>query len=308
MQFKSTISVRTRRAVAICLVGLHVGCRSLHDQGPAPSEVISCRDKWQQGLNAAQGGNWNEAETLFSSAVETYPNDERARQYYADALWRRGAHGDAVVHMTEAVRLSGNDPILLVRLGEMYLLLKRFDEATSQASAALARQPNLAIAWALQGDILRGQGHHQAALANYHRALSIRADFPRVQFTAAQILFHQKKPQPALTMLQSLIDATSQSESPDEVVHLEGLIYKSLGRYDDASHNLSLIVQRGRASVQILYELADAELRVGRRAHARWALQQALLQNPDHEASRSLLARISDAPQRTATMPSRARN
>ena len=294
--------------MAICLVGLHLGCRSLQDQGPAPSEVISCRDKWQQGLNAAQRMNWHEAETLFASAVETCPNDERARQYYADALWRRGAHDDGVVQMKEAVKLSGNDPMLLVRLGEMYLSLGRFDEATSQASTALARQPHLAVAWALQGDIHWARGNHQAALTKYHRALSIRPDFPRIQFSVAQILFQQNKPQQALTVLQAFIDATSQSETPDEVVQLEGLIYKSLGRYEDAVHNLSLIVKRGRASVKVLYELADAELRAGRHAHARWALQQALSKNPDHHASRRLLSQISSSPSRTATMPSHGRH
>jgi Flp pilus assembly protein TadD len=63
------------------------------------------------------------AEASFRQAVDASPQDERARGEYAQLLWKRGATTEAVRHMTEAVRLSGGSPKLLVELGEMQLAL-----------------------------------------------------------------------------------------------------------------------------------------------------------------------------------------
>ena len=294
-----------RHLIAFIFAAIQVvGCRTLYDKGPAPSEVISCRHKWQQGLEAAQRKQWYVAEKLFANAVETCPNDERARQYYAETLWRRGEREQALTQMSESVKLSGHDPSMSVRLGEMCMALGRHDQAVMHASHALARQAELSSAWALRGDIDRCCGKFDRALAHYHRALSVRPNYPRVQFAVARILYQQGESNQALVMLHALVDAEASEQIPVEVVHLEGLIYKSLARYDDAMRSFQAAAA-GQMDADLLFEMAEVELCAGRTVHAMEIIQRALVLNPHHQPSRALMVKIDQSHQRVANTISR---
>ena len=76
--------------------------------------------------------------------------------------------------MEEAVRLSGDDPDRLVRLGQMYRSRGDLSQASKQAAQAIAANPQLASAWALRGDVLLAQGSRSEALASFHRAYEPR--------------------------------------------------------------------------------------------------------------------------------------
>ena len=306
MRRNELFSSEVFRSASICVAVVATsGCLSLHDRGPASSELISCRHNWKQGLDAVQRGQWKQAETLFASAVESCPHDERARQYYADALWRRGAHDDAIEQMEKAVQLSGGDAQLVVGLGEMYLSVGDVEVAENCASEVLARQSDSAAAWALRGDIQWGRGQRNDALASYHRALSVRPQFPRIQFAVAQICYQQDRPQQGLVTLQQLIETTVREKVPKEVFRLEGLIYKSLGRYDDAVESFRTVVQSDRPNAQSFFELADVEFCADRYVDAHRSVYEALARDSTHEASRRLLEEIGLANQQATTKMTR---
>ena len=88
-------AVRPLLTVLVSLSMCSIGCRSL----PKSDDVISCRQQMHRGLDAMAKGNWLDAEAKFRSAVETYPEDERAREHFAEALWRRGASDEALLQM-----------------------------------------------------------------------------------------------------------------------------------------------------------------------------------------------------------------
>ena len=93
-----------------------LGCSGLSRRWQ-PDDVVFARQIAQRGMDAVDAGNWQRAEEFFAKAVEVCPVDERVQSRYAEALWRRGSRPEAVEHMKEAVRLSGGDPDLVVRLG-----------------------------------------------------------------------------------------------------------------------------------------------------------------------------------------------
>ena len=145
------------------------------------------------GINAAQQGQWREAEVFFSRACEMCPLDEQIRYHYAETLWQLGSLQPAVAHMEEAVRLSGGNAELVVRLGDMYLASGDLQRAALQAELAIQTNRQLASAWALRGDVLREMGHDEEALASYHRAMSYQSHYPRVQLATADIYGRQKR-------------------------------------------------------------------------------------------------------------------
>ena len=269
-----------------------LGCRALRCPGATDASLAAARQTSLQALDAQQRGQPEQAEVLFASAVEQCPTDERARHGYAQSLWQRGAQDEAVAHMEEAVRLSGSAPERLVELGEMYLYRGELRRAGQQADRAIAANPQLPAAWALRGQVQQALGQHDAALASFHRALSMRASYPEVQLAVAAIYGQQNRPQRALATLQTLADAFPAGQIPDEALIQEAFAYRALGRYQDAADKLALACQREGASAATFYELARTHLLAGDPTAARQAVDAALARDPQHPASQALAVEL----------------
>lgn len=266
------------------------GCQSF--ARPEVQDVVQSRQLSLSGMDAMHRGEWEEAEQMFTHAIEKSGTNQRARCCYAEALWRRGASQEAIVQMQEAVRLSGGDPALRVRVGEMHLARRELDAAASQATEAIRQNPRLASSWALRGDVLAQRNQPEAALASYHRALSYQPHFPRVQLATAEIYRQLQQPERALVALHALGDAYRPTEVPGKVVEMRGLAYKDLGRYEDASASLALAVDLGASSEDVMYQLGEAQMLAGRGNDARLTLLRVLQKNPQHAASHQLLSRL----------------
>ena len=289
---------RAVRLLLVAIVSLSVcsiGCRSFYQRRPKSDDVISCRQQMHRGLDAMAKGNWLDAEARFRSAVETYPEDERAREHFAEALWRRGASDEALLQMQEAARYSGDDPRLLVRLGEMFLARGALEEAQRRAEWATTVHPKLAIAWALRGDVEQRYGNIDLALNHYHRALSLQPQFPRVRLAVAWSYHWQDRPLRALATLNGFSADGITSSRPREVLYLEGLVFKSLGRHDDAVASLKECIKGGTVTADMLYQLADAAFMAGDPLQAQWAATEALRRQPQHDPSLQLIGKIETA-------------
>jgi len=296
----SRLTLSRKVTVVVLFAVWLAGCSTLTPRGPVAENVIAAQRLSQQGMEAVQQRQWDRAEAFFRRAVVTCPTDVRARQHYAQTLWHRGAVGDAITSMEEAVRLSGGDPVLLVSLGEMYLSRGDMGRAERRVERAIRANPALAEAWALQGDILRQRGMDHEALAAYHRALSSREDYPRVQLEVAELYRRQNRPQRALATLQCLAEQYPPNEEPGQVLLLKGLALKAMGRYDDAVQCLTLAAERDEPTADVYYHLGDAELLAGRPARARLAVRKALAIQPQHPLGLALLRRIDRQQERMA--------
>lgn len=275
------MSTVLRGAIALgCLVFIGTGCRSFRYNSRESDETIALtRQLALQGKNAQQKGEWDKAEAYFAEAVQKSPTDERARLGYAESLWQRGAHVQAILHMQEAVKLSGNDPDRLVQLGQMYLAKKNLPAAMRQADLAIAANKRLASAWALRASVLRATGQYEEALAAYHRALSFQPHYPEVQVAVAEIYEQSHRPQRALATLQSLADQFPPGSVPAEIMFRQGLVLRQLGRNHDAAECLAAAAQEG-PNPDVLRELAATHMELGDLPNATIALNSALQLNP----------------------------
>ena len=107
--------------------------------------------------------------------------------------------------------------------------------------------------------------------------------------------------------LENLADTYPPGEEPQQVLYLEGLAQFALGRDSEAIDSFASACQRGRPTPEILFRLAEAQVRDGRNADAQASAQRALAIEPNHRPSRSLLEALSIASRQGAGQQPRSR-
>lgn len=278
-----------------------LGCSSFSRRW-RPDDVVFARQIAQRGMDAVDAGDWQRAEEFFAQAVEVCPVDERVQSRYAEALWHRGSRKEALEHMQEAVRLSGSEPDLVVRLGEMHLETGDLQQASHLAERVVLSGRQLANAYRLRGDIRQRQGKLDEALADYHWALAIQPMYPEVQMAIAAVYYRQDRPQRVLSTLQALAGSCPSGEEPAEMWYWQGLAYKSLGRQEQALMHLAQAEARGLQSVDLLCNLAEARYLAGDPVAAQATLQRAMELEPNNPELQRLAVSIQQVPQMASRM------
>lgn len=291
----------TGLAVLLSVLATQSGCR-LFSRNASAERLIASRRMSLQGTDALQRGHWEEAESLFGSAVKQCAVDERARAGYAEALWQRGACDEAIRQMEQATRLAEGDQDLLVRLGEMRLAHGDRDGAAACAQQALTRQRQSAAAWALQGDVLRGQGKLDEALQSYYRALHCDGCQHDVQVSVAEIYCQQDRPRRALSALEAVAEACGPGRVPSRVLVMQGIAQRRLGRYEEAVASFTAATRNGPATAEVLKLLSESQLAAGDTAAAQQTVQEALRLAPNDPNLQQLLASLESGQPRMAAL------
>ena len=286
----------------LCLAGvvfLASGCARF-SRNSEDSIRLESRQLTLRGKAALQQQRWREAEGLLSRAVEIEPQSVQAHAQYGQSLWNVGDRKQAIHHMREAIRLSGGDPQLVVQLGQMQLTENQLTAAAQSASLAIQVRPHSASAHALRSNVLRRQGNLEAALAGYHRALSLQPDYPDVQIEVAEIYQQMERPQRSLTMLARLQEGYPPGQVPQRVLQLQGLALKSLARYDDAIERFVQAGRQGTMTADLFYQLAESHWLAGDRGNAQLAVTEALSLAPQHPGGLRLQKTLQGVPTNVA--------
>lgn len=278
----------------VCILCVSSGCRVLRRRDS--KDLSTARQLSLRGADALQQRKYSDAESLFVEALRQSPSDERAQWGFSEVLWQRGERQEATKHMAQAVELSGSNPDLLVRLGQMYLEQGNYDSAAEQADLALRTHRNNHAAWALKGDVLRKRGEVNAAIDCYQRALIYRPDWPEVQVTVAELYRSSNRPQRALATLDRLTDQRSLTQVPPRANLLRGQALADLGQRDAALMCLRQAAPNLPSDQSdLLYEFAQTQYRLGDLLEARLCLTRALQKNPTDSAALKLQTELDEA-------------
>lgn len=284
-------AARWRCLAAVALFAALPGCQLTQRLGPVPKSLVASRQLSSRGVSAIERQDWTEAEQLLAQAVKTCPVDPQARRYYAEALWHRGERGEALVQMEEALRLSSDDPKLLLAAAHMQAEQGALEPALARVERALDLDPHSAEGWALRGKLMNDAGLSRRALADYQKALGYDPRNREVLLATAELYRQLNEPQRALANLQTLVDLEPDGSDRQQPLYLMGLAYTAMARYDEAAESLREALRLGDPKPEILYQLAEVEMRAGHPAAAQAATAQLLAIDPGHAAGRELSAR-----------------
>ena len=278
-------------AVTTALIG-SIGCRSLATNRRT-KDISAARQRSLQGADEMQQQNWGEAEKLFGEALRRSQADERAQWGMAEVLYQRGERETAIKHMEAAARLSGENPDLLVRLGEMHLQAGRLDEAQFNADNALQGNRQCGSAWALRGQVLRQRQQLDEALQCYHRALICQPNNPDVQLEIAGLYRALDRPQRALATLDRMVDSQAGEHSSARAWLLRGQALADLGQRKDAQLCLKRAATAADdAEIELLTQLAQSQFEAGELAEARICLGRALRHDPHNPQALAVQAEV----------------
>ncbi|MGB7345102.1 MAG: tetratricopeptide repeat protein [Pirellulaceae bacterium] len=277
-----------------------LGCRAISRIGES-RQSIGARRLSRQGLQAMHEGNWTTAESLFTDALELSSSDDRAHRGLAESFWQRNQQAAAIKHMENAVRLSGNDPKLVQRLGRMYLEVGRIEEANRQSLVALEAERFSAEVWALRGDCLTSQGNYDEALAAYHRALALQPDYPDVQIQAAEIYRVQGRYDRLLATLDRLQEGLGGIEIPVRVDMLRGIAMRQLGQPQEAHLCFARAATKDPTDAQAHLQIAALWLDIGDVQAARSSVDVAMKIDPIAVRDGRWIEQLENHPQHIAT-------
>lgn len=125
----------------------------------------------QAATNAAQRGQWSEAERLWRRVIEIAPEHPSARQGLGAQAFRRGELDAARVHLEAARRGAPRDPTLAMSLAVVRRQLGDAEGELKAIEDALAGEPYFLPALLARGDCLERHGRLRAAAAAYSNAL-----------------------------------------------------------------------------------------------------------------------------------------
>ncbi len=291
-------------AYTLCIALLSVtnlsGCRALSSRDTRV--LSSARQLSLRGAEALQQRRYTDAESLFVEALRQSPNDERAQWGYSEVLWHLDERQLATAHMQQAVILSGANPDLLVRLGQMYLEQENFQMAEEQAEAALKSHRKNPSAWSLKADVLRCKGDLNGAITCYQLALINRPDWPEVQVTLAELYRLTDRPRRALATLDRMTDQRSDTQIPPRAFLLRGQALADLGQREAALVCLRQAAPRiSPDQSDLLYEFAQTQYQLGDLVEARLCLGRALQKNPESASALQLQSEIEQLFERPGT-------
>jgi tetratricopeptide (TPR) repeat protein len=267
------------------------GCCFWRNQNPVKEEIVAGRQCVQQGVNAMERRDLDEAERLLAQAVRACPDDAAAHRYYSELLHVRGRSPESLKQIVAAVEKAPNDGVILLRAAELHLAAGQLPAAATYAERAVDLDPKSADVWAVRSRILRQAGDTRQALADAQRALRYDPRRRDMLHFSAELYRTLGDPHRALVNLQALADTYDPGEEPPQLYVDEALAYSALARHDDAARVLREAQRRGPATPEILSLLCAAEAAAGRPAAAQQAAQQALALAPNDPRYRALVER-----------------
>lgn len=154
------------------------------------------------GLSMRQTTFWDTPDTLFTHAIDLYPESVSARMAMGSVLRERNQLEEAFKVLHDGARYSDH-PGLNIEAGLVYASAGQVDDARAQFQLALQKNPDLAPAMNYLGGLDAHDGKTASAMEWYRKAIERDPSFVSVRVHLARLLIAEKKYDDAFDQLTS---------------------------------------------------------------------------------------------------------
>ena len=199
-------------------------------------------DLLQQAIACHQQGRLAEAEGLYREVLAQSPDNPDALALSGLLCSAQGKTGDALDLVTRATRLDPSSGLFHLYLGNILVDAHRLTEAVVAFNHAIARQPDLAIAWYNLGNALRHLNDWEGAITAYEKTIKIQPDNAEAYNNLALSYVHEKNYSVALEMARQSVQIAPE--------YGEGWL--TLCNVAEQCHDYELALKAGENNVRLL--------------------------------------------------------
>lgn len=280
--------------VAIVLSSL-TGCR-LFSPRVTLETLTTAAEIERRGDQLYKSGQYKAAADRFEEAAAMVTSDQLVRRKLADTYWAENRYNAAIAAMRTAIKLA--NPVFdreirqewFVRLAEMYLDVGNVDRALHWVDRAIEENPQMLPARIVRGSIFARVQSYNAALEDYHYALSLMAEESsaervRVEIEVARIYSQQQRPHRVLAMTSAIDPRTLQPTQAIDVHLIRAMALRDRQRFADAVRELQQILVLDANHAQAHFVLASTYWQQGDIVRTQSSLAEVFRLNPNHPAA-----------------------
>jgi tetratricopeptide (TPR) repeat protein len=187
-------------------------------------------------LTRIQVGHWQNSITLFDYALKVTENNWLAENNYGSALSEVGRLDEAVLHLSNAVRMRPTLFYARVNLGKVLLMQGNLSEAVVHFNELLEHKQGSAEVYYHLAVALSKQNKYDEAIKCLARAIELDPKYPYARSGMGIILLATDRPNEAIEYLNEALRITTDQDKADVYANL-GLAYNQLGKYEQALQN-----------------------------------------------------------------------
>lgn len=217
--------------------------------------------------------DWTKATTVAAEAARSLPKDRQVQLMYAGQLADTGKVDEGLALAKAQFQNTSDDRDVQLSLAQIYIRLKRFDDAAAQIDKAetTAKTPSEKLyVHFLRGTLADRQKNYDLAESEFHKALAIDPTNATVlNYIGYMNADRGVKLNEALAQIKKAVDL-----DPQNYAFLDSLgwVYFKLGQYTEASQNLQKAVERSSTDPTVHDHLGQVYEKTGKLklAVAQW--------------------------------------
>jgi tetratricopeptide (TPR) repeat protein len=224
-----------------------------------------------------QSHQYTDALTLYRSVLQRNPSSWLAHTNLG-ALLRPSAPDEALVHLTEAVRLKPDSDLGHYNLANLLQQTDRFDDAVREYRETIRLSPGMALAHYNLGNTLLQMGRLADAQRAYNDAIRIAPDLPLAHSGLGRVLQMMGRPDEAVRECTTAV----RLQPNLAVLHYDFAgVLQSQERLDEAVAEYTAALRLRPDEVEVQNDLGSVLQQLGRFDEARAHYEAAVALSPD---------------------------
>lgn len=235
-----------------------------------------------------QAAVWKDSKTLYTHAIQYYPNSVTAHHNLGMELLREGNPNGALDEFDIAFSIK-DDPRTRLSRGAALVALKRFDDAETEYLRVIQTSPDEPDAYYGIGNIKYRRGDLQAAIVHYQKALAVKPGYANALNNLGGIYIELERWDDAIAILQQSIDL--RPDFVESYYNIAGA-YERKGLLAEAENNYRRATELNPVDADALSSLASILYTKGDIDAAAQLLQRAFDADQNNVIGISLLKRM----------------